>query len=116
MQLRVARLCLDCEELHVDNRCPRCVSERYAFVTNWLPSEERRRWKRPQVTSSTNLEKGLNGIAHSITRWFRGEPALKQPAGPATRRSDLVAHMNFDESTEENPKETAHSIARPASR
>ena len=39
MQLRVARLCLDCEELHTESSCPVCASDRYAFLSNWLPVE-----------------------------------------------------------------------------
>jgi hypothetical protein len=37
MQLNVARLCLDCEELHEAQRCPVCASETFAFVTRWVP-------------------------------------------------------------------------------
>ena len=47
MQLRVARLCLDCEELYVGDTCPVCASDRSAFLSTWLPVEERRRWRRP---------------------------------------------------------------------
>ena len=31
MQLRTARLCLDCEEIHEENTCPMCASEMFAF-------------------------------------------------------------------------------------
>jgi hypothetical protein len=37
MQLTVARLCLDCEELHDSQQCPRCASEAFAYLTNWVP-------------------------------------------------------------------------------
>ena len=37
MQLRVARLCLDCEEVHDEYRCPICASEVFAFLTRWVP-------------------------------------------------------------------------------
>lgn len=37
MQLRNARLCLDCEEVHEDAHCPACASESFAFITRWVP-------------------------------------------------------------------------------
>ena len=39
MNLRDARLCLDCEELHTTEICPRCASEAFAFLAQWLPTE-----------------------------------------------------------------------------
>lgn len=42
MQLRHARLCLNCEEVHASAHCPACASERFAYVTRWIPPEERR--------------------------------------------------------------------------
>src|ERR1043165_8365502 len=47
MQLRRARLCLDCEEIHEDQRCPVCASETFAYLTRWIPSPERRTRTRP---------------------------------------------------------------------
>jgi len=47
MQLRIARLCLDCDEVHSDYECPICASERFAFLTRWVPAEERRQRPRP---------------------------------------------------------------------
>src|SRR5215468_3368147 len=81
MQLRVARLCLDCEELHTDNTCPRCASESYAFLSNWLHVEERRRWRRPSGTAPESED----GIGRSIGRWIRGQKPAS--AGPQTRAS-----------------------------
>jgi hypothetical protein len=92
MQLRVARLCLDCEELHMDDSCPRCASESYAFLAKWLPSEERRRWRRP---SGRGQNEG-RGVVRAIGRWFKGEPAAA-PASPTTRVSDHVAALGFEE-------------------
>jgi hypothetical protein len=92
MQLRVARLCLDCEELHTDNACPRCASESYAFLTKWLPSEERRRWRGPTAQRSDGSK---TGAGRSIGRWLRGEKPAQ--AGPATRASDHVPQLDFDD-------------------
>ena len=96
MQLRVARLCLDCEELHTDNTCPRCASESYAFLSNWLRVEERRRWRRPAGPTGSD-----EGIGASIGRWIRGQKTGQE--GPATRASDHVPNLDFDESKEHKP-------------
>ena len=99
MQLRVARLCLDCEELHTDNACPRCASESYAFLSSWLHVEERRRWRRPAGQSS---DRGSDGIGKSIGRWIRRDKSA--PAeGPLTRASDHVPNLDFDEAEEQKP-------------
>jgi hypothetical protein len=90
MQLRVARLCLDCEELHQDDSCPRCASESYAFLSNWLHTEERRKWRRPAAPRGGNG----GGVVGTINRWFKGETPPVQ-TGPATRASDHVAAFNF---------------------
>ena len=37
MRLAVARLCLDCEEIHDGDRCPVCGSETLAFSKRWVP-------------------------------------------------------------------------------
>jgi hypothetical protein len=42
MQLRTARLCLDCEEIHDQQQCPACASETFAFISRWVPAPERR--------------------------------------------------------------------------
>jgi hypothetical protein len=47
MQLRKARLCIDCEELHDQWQCPVCASETFAFITRWMPAPERRKKPRP---------------------------------------------------------------------
>ena len=98
MQLRVARLCLDCEELHTDNTCPRCASESYAFLSNWLQVEERRRWRRPSGEGSKG---DGEGIGRSIGRWIRG--GKSDQSGPLTRASDHVPNLDFDGAKEEKP-------------
>ena len=54
MQLRNARLCLDCEEVHDAPQCPVCASESFAFVTRWVPAPERR--ERPRVQEPSRPE------------------------------------------------------------
>ena len=40
MQLNVARLCLDCGEIHDAQRCPVCASDTFAYLTKWVPCLE----------------------------------------------------------------------------
>ncbi len=99
MQLRVARLCLDCEELHAENSCPRCASGSYAFLSSWLPSEERRRWRRPVpggVRQGVWWTVGPSRVMRAFGRWIAGEPQPGLTTGPATRAADRAAQMGFD--------------------
>ena len=48
MQIRVARLCLDCEEVHDSLECPVCSSESFAYISRWVPAPERRLRPRPE--------------------------------------------------------------------
>jgi hypothetical protein len=36
MRLDIARLCLDCDEIHDSQICPACGSEAFAFLTRWV--------------------------------------------------------------------------------
>ena len=54
MQLRTARVCLDCEEVHDAQQCPTCASETFAFLTRWVPVPERR--QKPRATELANRE------------------------------------------------------------
>ncbi len=38
----MARLCLDCEEVHDGQQCPVCASETFAYLTRWVAAPERR--------------------------------------------------------------------------
>jgi hypothetical protein len=53
MQLHVARLCLDCQEVHSDTRCPVCASESFAALSRWIPLQERR--VRPRSTAGPDV-------------------------------------------------------------
>jgi hypothetical protein len=54
MQLKIARVCLDCDEVHDAQRCPVCASEAFAYLTRWVPAPERR--MRPRPTTSPEAE------------------------------------------------------------
>ena len=49
MQLRNARLCLDCEEIHDQQQCPACTSESFALMSRWVPAPDRRARPRAEV-------------------------------------------------------------------
>ena len=55
MQLRHARLCLNCEEIHAASHCPVCASESFACVGRWIPPNERR-----QVDRTSSAGAGLS--------------------------------------------------------
>jgi hypothetical protein len=100
MQLREARLCLDCEELHTLDQCPVCASEAFAFVTRWLPVDERRsRVRRVTPTPPSGRARFLTGAtagvaALTLARWlFRAtapDPtdARRDPGNRERRRTD----------------------------
>jgi len=52
MQLHVARLCLDCQEVHDARACPRCSSESFAPLSKWVPAAERRAGARPPADTT----------------------------------------------------------------
>jgi hypothetical protein len=59
MQLRTARLCLDCEEVHDANVCPACASETFTYMTRWIPAPERRRGPRPTTSPEAEMFRTL---------------------------------------------------------
>jgi hypothetical protein len=56
MQLRNARLCLDCDEIHEEPHCPICASESFAFIKRWVPQTERRARQRPPDVDGEHRE------------------------------------------------------------
>ena len=53
MQLHVARLCMNCDEVHDAQMCPACGSETFAYISRWIPAPERRHKPRPPEPSET---------------------------------------------------------------
>lgn len=80
MQLRVARLCLDCEEIHAARTCPRCTSESFALISRWVPAPERRSRPRPDTTDADTyralLAEEPEEKAQSSHRWLKGGAML----------------------------------------
>lgn len=80
MQLRVARLCLDCEEIHAARTCPRCTSESFALISRWVPAPERRSRPRPDTTDADTyralLAEEPAEKPESSHRWLKGGAML----------------------------------------
>jgi hypothetical protein len=74
MQLRVARLCLDCEEIHAARVCPRCTSETFALISRWVPAPERRARPRSETPEADTYRELLaeNPEPHSSRKWLKG--------------------------------------------
>lgn len=59
MQLRTARLCLDCEEVHDGQTCPVCASETFVYLMRWVPVPERRQKPRPATSPDAEVYRHL---------------------------------------------------------
>src|SRR5258706_4172816 len=75
MQLHIARLCLDCEEIHDQPTCPVCTSESFAFISRWIPAPERRVRPReiapPETVDAYRQLLDANRETSATTRWVR---------------------------------------------
>jgi len=72
MQLRNARLCLDCEEVHDAPQCPSCASETFAYISRWVPTPEHRTPPptRPEPPSPETLDSYRQLLEpQTSTRW-----------------------------------------------
>jgi len=78
MQLRVARLCLDCEEIHAARTCPRCTSETFALISRWVPAPERRERPRPDTGEADTYRALLNETDDKAPshRWLKSGAML----------------------------------------
>jgi hypothetical protein len=73
MQLRNARLCLDCEEVHDAAHCPLCASESFAFITRWVPSP--------------SADAGQAGVPQTARVPVRERPPQPQAVEPVARET-----------------------------
>lgn len=110
MQLRVARLCLDCDEIHGEQTCPVCGSESFGYISRWIPAPERRTRPRAVVTSPTAdayrellqpdrppsgksrlLQQGVIGVtAVSVVGWLWGRWAANTKREPKIERQSKI--------------------------
>ena len=67
MQLHVARLCLDCNEVHDAQDCPRCGSEAFAYLSRWVPAPERRLRSRTTTSPEADVYRELIEPASSTS-------------------------------------------------
>ena len=98
MQLHVARLCLDCEEVHDANVCPRCTSESFAFLSRWIPVPERRTRPRAEEAKPKSIVPPPQPApVPSRARWVRRGAvlaALGLGGWLFTQKSSRPAHDN----------------------
>jgi hypothetical protein len=77
MQLHIARLCLNCEEVHDQPTCPVCSSESFAYISRWIPAPERRTHPRELSSRETAdtyrqlLEANRQTQTSGAMRWVR---------------------------------------------
>jgi hypothetical protein len=106
MHLGVARLCLDCHEVHEYERCPACTSEAFAFISRWIKLDDAGpRTPAPRDNTSESVEK-INtyreilqpGVNRSRAgRWLRNG-SLLVVAGYVARWGWHAAKRQIDES------------------
>src|SRR5258707_13392255 len=68
MQLVIARLCLDCDEVHSEQHCPVCASEAFAYLTRWVPAPERRMRPRPTTSPTAEMYRELTSPTPALPR------------------------------------------------
>jgi hypothetical protein len=62
VQLKTARLCLNCDEVHNAQTCPVCVSETFVYLTRWVPrSQPVTRRVAPPVFAATVPHRAVAG-------------------------------------------------------
>lgn len=72
MQLHVARLCLDCQDVHDERACPKCSSESFALLSKWVPAPERRARPRSEGDAETYRQLlAADAEAPSSSRWVK---------------------------------------------
>lgn len=75
MQLHVARLCMDCDEVHDAQMCPVCGSETFAYISRWIPAPERRqKTRQPEPSEAVDTYRELlhpEASKPGVGRWLR---------------------------------------------
>jgi hypothetical protein len=86
-----------------------CASERYAFLSAWLPSEERRRWRRPAPESRRAEHGPIAAFKRLLARWFDDPDLDPTPVKIRTRASDHVPDLSFGERDRKAPEPRTHT-------
>jgi hypothetical protein len=81
MRLGVARLCLDCEEVHDGDRCPVCGSETFAFVRKWVP---------PAALAEGSLRVRQNVHSNGSPEQLKTYQQLLEPDRLPSRKRSLI--------------------------
>ena len=77
MQLHAARLCSNCEEIHDAQRCPRCGSGTFAYLTRWVPRLEAPAAVPPPILVPTRAQRIIFGggaiglVSYVLFRWYQ---------------------------------------------
>jgi hypothetical protein len=78
MQLRTARLCLDCDEVHDEYRCPVCASDEFTYISRWIPVPDSRRPRPrqartapPEYDAYREIVKGPGTAPQTGRRWTK---------------------------------------------
>lgn len=82
MRLAVARLCLDCEEVHDGDKCPVCGSETFAFL---------KRWVLPAAVAEGNLRIRQNVRPSESPEQVKMYQQLLEPDRLPSRKRSLIA-------------------------
>jgi hypothetical protein len=77
MKLNVARLCLNCEEVHAAKSCPRCASDTFTYLTRWVPRIETPAPEPPSIAKPNWVQRVVFGggaislVAYVGMRWWQ---------------------------------------------
>jgi hypothetical protein len=83
MRLGVARLCLDCEEVHDADLCPVCGSETFAFLKRWV--------KPASPSPKANPRAGQDAPAAGRVEQVETYEQLLNPGRERPRKGRLIA-------------------------
>jgi hypothetical protein len=86
MRLGVARLCLDCEEVHEGDRCPACGSETFAFLKRWVTPAA------PPPKAHPRADQEVPAPAAERVEQMAAYEQLLKPDGERSRKGRLIAH------------------------
>jgi hypothetical protein len=89
MHLSVARLCLDCQEIHDDDRCPVCTSEAFGFITRWVKVEA------PPHRVSPNQAHAVDSARVDSYRQILNPGPRRSTAGKWLRKGGLVVAAGY---------------------